>query len=376
MSFRVDQTAAPSIVPKKGRASSFPCLFAATLIRPIVLDFQTKPGIGSTWQKYDKPDPAFILPWYGYPVENEEDLPFPGASVTPTCGEEKKLFSHDIIIDPPFASVGETVTISATVRNFSHVPAGNVDVSFFRGEPVANNLIGTAVVKNLDRADGPGEAAITWTVEGAGEQKIYAMIDPESKLPEMHEDGDIINNNLAYSLMQIGDASYFDVGAAKDQPYDFISYDQGENLTVTLFMPPDSLEATTKLELHDVDRAIPGVGNPFELLAKQGSDECGWAEPIAGFDLKKAGSNDAPAVMMIDYAGTRLTQAVEEELKLWYKSGTVWIEANKTCDPAHKILRFPQDNLFAVPICKTGMFIVGEQPPGPVKLMLPVVMKK
>jgi hypothetical protein len=33
---------------------------------PLVIDYRTKP-VGITWDKYDKADPAFILPWYGYP---------------------------------------------------------------------------------------------------------------------------------------------------------------------------------------------------------------------------------------------------------------------------------------------------------------------
>jgi hypothetical protein len=33
----------------------------------MVVDYQTMPGGTEPWSLYDKPDPAFILPWYGFP---------------------------------------------------------------------------------------------------------------------------------------------------------------------------------------------------------------------------------------------------------------------------------------------------------------------
>ena len=110
------------------------------MIRPIaywteagylVLDYQTEMGDWGVWdvdgEYYNKPDPAFILPWYGFP---DPDDPIPPTS------PELKLYSYDVQVSPEFASIGDTVTISATVRNFSNKPPDEaVIIRFFQGDP-------------------------------------------------------------------------------------------------------------------------------------------------------------------------------------------------------------------------------------------------
>ena len=93
----------------------------------LVLDYQTEMGNSGVWQQYYiKPDPAFILPWYGFP-DPDPDYYIPPASA------ELKLYSYDIQVTPPYAGAGDTVTISATVRNFSNQLAQNVKVRFYQG---------------------------------------------------------------------------------------------------------------------------------------------------------------------------------------------------------------------------------------------------
>jgi len=120
--------------PLDAKYSTRPILYWANA-GYMVMDYQAEPGQGARWLLYDKPDPAFILAWYGFPD--------PAAPENPPCGEAKKLFSKDVVIDPQVVSVGDTVTITAVVRNFSSViPPASVTVRFYLGDPSLNVVIG------------------------------------------------------------------------------------------------------------------------------------------------------------------------------------------------------------------------------------------
>jgi len=328
---------------------------------PLVIDFQTVPGGGTTWQKYNKTDPAFILPWYGFPDPENLPYPDPNNQGAPPCGAEKQYFSRDVVVDPPFASVGDTVTISATVRNFSRVAANNVVVRFYRGDPDNNDVVGEDTILYLDRDTGPETVSITSTVAGAGEQKIYAVIDPDDAIvEEMHDEKHIINNNTAYGLLQIGAASYFDMGVADEQPYDTVSYGQGGTLTVTLYVPPGNLSAVTRFDVRDARlEDVLAIGHPFEVVAFQGSDTEMWGEPIENFSLKP-GPHDPPAVITVAYDETAIAGRDADKLRLYRQTSSGWADA--TC-AGYRVQRFPDDGVIAVPVCQTGTFALLDEAP-------------
>ncbi len=367
-----DQTAFSTYISNMAAADYYQIDLAAYWAKPgyLVLDYQTKPGTGATWQKYNKSDPAFILPWYGFPAPTD-----PVASPCPG----KQLFSHDVVIDPPFANVGETVTISATVRNFSDKPLpGNVVVRFYQGPPEQGQVIGEDSISLLNRVDGPQATSITWVAEGAGRQKIYAVLDPDDNIPEMHDENHAyINNNIAYGTMEIGAADYVDMGTAGQQPYNPIGYDQGSPF-ISLYVPPGNLTATTRFDLKDATMSqVQAVGKPFAVVAYQGSKQTGWSEPIQDFNLKP-GSNDPPAVIGFAYEEADITGMNEANLRLWQLQGwkitselsaqaVHWTEyaCPDPNDPPndYAVQRFPDNNLLLFPICETGVYAVLDELP-------------
>jgi hypothetical protein len=345
----------------------------------IVLDYQAEPGQGATWLMYNKPDPAFILPWYGFPD--------PQAPEVPPCGGEKKLFSHDVTIDPPVVSAGEPVTITAVVRNFSNVTGKDVKVRFCQGDPgtacnPANGsaFIGEKIIPTLSRPNGPKAVSINWTASGVGKQKIYAVIDPDRKFDEMHDEDDPINNNVAYGLVEIGAATYFDMGQAVEKTYESQSYTQTQSLKVSVYVPLANLSAITRFDLKDVNQRVHGIGNPFELLAYQG--EVDWGTPEdEDFYLTQPGSKDPPAVIAIHYEDADIANQNEGSLKLYRLGSDGWEEANRTCGvgtndaPIYLSQLFPEDNLIAVPVCQAGTFVLAAGAPISA-LYLPIVTRR
>lgn len=321
-----------------------------------VLNYQAEPGRAASWQLYDKPDPAFILPWYGFPDPDHPQVP--------PCGEDQKLFSPNIVISPSHAELGETVTISATVRNFSGETARNVDVRFYQGDPANNIGIGQRTIPVLSRESGPETVSITWTAAGVGRQKIYAVIDPYDAIPEMHDEDDLINNNTAYGHIQLAVTNFADMGLVAEQPpYDAISYALADpKPTVSLYVPRASLDSVARFEVGGAEIGLPVEGRVFQVVAYQGSKYKMWSDPIADFNLKPE-ADDPPAVIIIAYTQADISVLAENDLKLYRLVGTEWTEA--TC-PGYQIHRFPDKDLLVVPICQTGTFAFSDEAPGPI----------
>jgi len=326
-----------------------------------IINYQAEPGRSATWQLYDRPDPAFILPWYGFPNPDNPQVP--------PCGEAKKLYSPAIVIDPPAARQGETVTINATVRNFSNEQAQNVRVRFYHGDPADNIIIGERLIPDLARVTGPREVSITWEAQGVGTQKIFAVIDPDGDIPEVHDEADeadgYINNNKAYGLLQLSASADADMGAAAKQPYDRISYNLADpRPSVSFYMPRASLDAVATFEVKGVKQEeipLPPGAKVFEFVAYQGSKYKLWNEPIADFNLKPE-PNDPPAVVIVAYTPAELAAMSESDLNLYRLDGAFWREA--IC-PGYGIERFPEDVMIAVPVCQTGVFAFSDHAPDP-----------
>jgi len=346
----------------------------------IVLDYQAEPGQGSSWLLYDKPDPAFMLPWYGFPN--------PEAPENPPCGSEKKLFSHDVIVDPAVVSAGETVTITAVVRNFSNVTSNNVRVRFCLGDPGAacnppdgSAYLGESIIPTLRRPYGPETVSIQWAASGVGRQKIYAVIDPNNQFDEVHDEDDLINNNVAYGLLDMGTASFFDMGQAAEKLYESQIYSQTQTLKMSVYIPLDNLPAVTRFDLKGVDQKVAGIGNPIKLIAYQG--EIDWATPEnEDYYLAQTGSYDPPAVITVSYVDADLAGRDEGSLKLYRLGSTEWEDASRTCGvglddrPLYETLLFPEDNLIAVPVCQTGTFVLADKEPSlPTGIYLPLVIR-
>jgi hypothetical protein len=323
----------------------------------LVLDYQTDmPAHGDWAAYYSGPDPAFLLPWSGFPY-GDDPLP-------PIAGLE--FFSPEVQISPKSSSVGETVVISATVRNFSSVGASDVKVRFCLGDPGptceppdGEAYIDEETIPLLDRGDGPVTVSVAWEASGLGEQRIYAVIDPDNTIdPEVHDEDDLINNNVAYGLAKIGAAVIVDQGLASERPYQDLGYDQGDSWMVSAYVPPGNLSEVVHFELRDSSLYVPNaVGKPFELVSFEGDEF--REEPNYDLTLKPE-STDPPAVIGLAQSGTSvagltLYQAMDQ-------AGSNWMEA--AC-AGYPVQRFDDENLIFVPVCRAGIFVFAETPPGP-----------
>jgi hypothetical protein len=289
------------------------------------------------------------------------------------CAEPQWEFTRDVLVYPPVVSSGDTVTLTASVRNFSNLPAGDVTVAFYQGDPDAGGmLLGYGERdggQTIDLAPRDVKSVSLQTqVSGYGEQRIYAVIDPEDELAEVHDENDpVINNNKGYSFLTIGAFDFVDMGLAAEQAYYPLSYSMADNLHVTAYVPTAVLSETVRVELQDAPAAAPLTPRkPFKLAVYWGS--MGWEKERPDYDLG-LGPDDPPVVIMLERAGAHATSLDQDDVVLYRLGDDGWEEA--TC-PGYQVYRFPDDNVTVVPICQTGVFVFTEPFTG---IFLPLVLR-
>lgn len=146
---------------------------------------------------YDKVDTELETRWVDIngeaidvlvPVPDRTDLYLLRHKVT----GDLAVRSEDLTVDPPDAAVGQTVTITAIVRNLGDVAAEDVEVGFYDGNPgEGGTLIDMPVIAGLLLGGEQASASVQWLVPPSPElHDIYVVADPY----QVQEDGNRANN--------------------------------------------------------------------------------------------------------------------------------------------------------------------------------------
>ncbi|GIV32494.1 MAG: hypothetical protein KatS3mg031_0029 [Chitinophagales bacterium] len=172
----------------------------------LVLDYAASPELQTTggtptwwYQNYNMQDPAFILPWRYDPEK--------GFTLNDA---RKRTQTKSIMMLPPVAQTGDTVTLRAIVHNFGFpVSDDNIPLRFYVGDPVHNRVItdinGNSTF-NIPAIPGRDRQIIDiqWQIPAGIYRlpKIYASIDPDNTITEIHR-----NNNIGWNFFEVTDGS-------------------------------------------------------------------------------------------------------------------------------------------------------------------------
>jgi len=169
----------------------------------VVLDYAVTlpagtPGVPTFWgQRYSaKSDPAFILPWRLDP-EKGDNLTDPSL----------RQLTREIMTLPIDPRPGEEVRLMARVSNFSLLGTPTTcKVRFYLGDPAANGTLITATDGRrevLTRAGIPAHGKdiveLPWRIPENSTEisfKIYAVIDADSQIDEIHEGNNVGWNEI------------------------------------------------------------------------------------------------------------------------------------------------------------------------------------
>ena len=189
----------------------------------LVVDYAVKPelappgGTSTWWQVHygDLADPAFILPWR-YDPEKGFALEDPA----------KRTQTKDLIFLPSDPKEGETILIRARVHNFSLIPTpGPMSVRFYVGDPDSGGTLITGTggedrvyTESAIPARGSTTVDMSWKIpNGLGTYpRIYAVIDADNSLPEIHE-----NNNKSWAILEKSTSTALPSDADPDIPLNF-----------------------------------------------------------------------------------------------------------------------------------------------------------
>jgi len=169
----------------------------------LVVDYAVQPelappGYPSTWwdDHYgNQPDPAFALPWRLDPEKGY------------TLGDPDKRFqTKDITFIPRKPEPGDTLIITARVRNFSFEPTSSpVTVSFYIDDPDSggtpiigingtNSITINDVINPQERTDVNFKLVLPGGLPNF--PRIYVLIDQGNTISEIHE-----NNNKGFNVL-------------------------------------------------------------------------------------------------------------------------------------------------------------------------------
>ncbi|HEY4787582.1 MAG TPA: VCBS repeat-containing protein, partial [Bacteroidales bacterium] len=169
----------------------------------LVIDYAARailPSAGgtATWwsDNYGKQqDPAFILPWR---LDPEKGLALQDNA--------RRQQTKSISFEPREPKVGDTVTITALVNNFSlKQTEDSVPVSFYMGDPNSGGTLLTSIdgktlfkTPGIIPAQGFLKVSMKWKRPATTDAfpRIYAYIDPQNKMTEIHED-----NNIGWTVL-------------------------------------------------------------------------------------------------------------------------------------------------------------------------------
>ncbi|MFZ3138456.1 MAG: CARDB domain-containing protein [Thermodesulfovibrionales bacterium] len=122
-----------------------------------------------------------------------DDDPYSTALALRTLANVKpnlSITSNDITFSNPTPTVGETITITANIKNTGPGQApstgsGYITVQFYDGDPSAGRVfINEATIETIP-AFGSSQASITYTIPTASSKTIFIKIDPLNVIDEL-----------------------------------------------------------------------------------------------------------------------------------------------------------------------------------------------
>jgi len=126
--------------------------------------------------------------------EPSHKLPLKGF-VTPLQWGKPDLTVNVVTFGPSSPKEGERVTISAIIKNIGLMPAYNVKVGFYDGDPQSGGIpIGFVAISTI-KASGYAIATTSWTAK-AGARKIYVVADPDNTISESNEDNNVVYKTI------------------------------------------------------------------------------------------------------------------------------------------------------------------------------------
>lgn len=205
------------------------------------------------------------------------------------------IVSGDISVSNPAPTVGDTITINATVRNTGPQEAQSVAVRFFDGNPVSGGLLIGETTIPLIPSFGSGAASSAWTIPSASSFKVYVIVDPLNVIAELSETDNVAVRGLTAAALPDLSISSADVLFLPSTPM------PGDPVTITATVRNKGETGASGVTVDLYDGA-PGAGGVHLGQALIPSIAPGGSEAVSFAASFAAGSHTIHAV--VDGANT------------------------------------------------------------------------
>ncbi|MBC7227755.1 MAG: PKD domain-containing protein [Thermoflexales bacterium] len=167
----------------------------------------------------DVPIRFYVAPFLPLGLENLAAVPSAQSDVT--------LTASDIAFGAANPTEGETVSVTATLRNTGSLNTGGLTAAFYATAPGWGEwYIGSAFVPNVP-AGGAAQASIMWNTLGfTGTVPVRVVVDPYNRVAETNEANNAVTTTLAVRTRP--DLQVTSIALSDDEPM------AGEAVTVTL----------------------------------------------------------------------------------------------------------------------------------------------
>ena len=246
---------------------------------------------------------------------------------TPGGDSDPQINDGDLSTSDPTPMETDIVTLYATAHNVGYLPAEDVIVGFFAGDPQADGVyLGSAYLPSIS-SGGTAQASLQWDTTGySGYLEIYAILDAAGQMVEMDEDNNTAvlpvsvlarPDLLVAGVEQLGSARqfmYVDIstqvhnGGGTDAPVQTVALYDGDPAnggqlidsqtiavgaglteTVTFSWRPDSLGPKTLFVQADAGDDVPEFDESNNLGTY--GIYVGWGPPLY---IDVAGNGDQP----------------------------------------------------------------------------------
>ncbi|MBI5634421.1 MAG: VCBS repeat-containing protein, partial [Nitrospirae bacterium] len=173
------------------------------------------------------------------------------ASVKPNLS----FSSADITFSNPTPKTGDTITLTANIKNTGSAKADNVAIQFYDGNPASGGiLIGETPITSIP-AYGSSSASITWTIPSAAARTIFISIDPLNTIDELDETDNIASKNLTSATLPDLSITSADITFSSMMPM------PGDPVTITATIRNlgQTAAGSVTVDIYDGDPASGGI---------------------------------------------------------------------------------------------------------------------
>lgn len=173
------------------------------------------------------------------------------------------IATSDITFSKPDPVAGDTIEVTANIRNDGPAVASDVTVKFYNGDPdTGGTLIGESVVPSI-AAFGSTQAKITWTIPAAFAGEVFVVVNPLNTVEELNNSNDKASKNLTTATLPDLSISSADISFNPSLPH----AGESVNIAVSVRNIGETSASNIAVDFYDGDPNAGGTAIGTSIIS-------------------------------------------------------------------------------------------------------------